>query len=58
MTTEIKYLTFKGIEKKEQILFKSFLNLAKNELEYQVVILKAGHGDDPDILILDELFMK
>ena len=56
MTTEIKYLTFKGIEKKEQILFKSFLNLAKNELEYQVVILKAGHGDDPDILILDESY--
>ena len=56
MTTQIKYLAFKGIEKKEQILFKSFLNLAKNELEYQVVILKSGHADDPDILILDESY--
>lgn len=56
MKTKIKYLAFKGIEKKEQILFKSFLNLAKNELEYQVVILKAGHEDEPDILILDESY--
>ena len=56
MATKIKYLAFKGIEKKEQILFKSFLNLAKNELDYQVVILKADHEDEPDILILDESF--
>ncbi len=56
MTTQIKYLAFKGIEKKEQILFKSFLNLAKNELEYKVVVLKAGHEDEPDILILDESY--
>lgn len=55
MSTETKYLIFKGIEKKEQILFKSFLNLAKNELEYQVVILKEGMQNDnkPDIVILD-----
>ena len=54
MTTEIKYLAFKGVDKKEQILFKSFLNLAKNELEYQVVILKQDHQDEPNILIVDE----
>lgn len=54
MTTQIKYLAFKGIEKKEQILFKSFLNLAKNELEYQVVVLKKNHDDEPDILILGD----
>jgi len=50
VTTQIKYLTFKGVEKKEQILFKSFLNLAKNELEYQVVMLKP----DQDNAIRDE----
>lgn len=53
MTTEIKHLVFKGIEKKEQILFKSFLNLAKNELTYQVVILKDGDDSEPDIAIVD-----
>ena len=58
MTAQIKYLEFKGIEKKEQILFKSFLNLAKNELSYQVVILKKDHagGDPADIVILDERY--
>jgi len=55
VTAEIKHLSFKGIEKKEQILFKSFLNLAKNELEYQVVILKDNDtsGRHPDIVIAD-----
>jgi len=55
VSTEIKHLVFKGIEKKEQILFKSFLNLAKNELEYQVVILKENSGSDesPEIVIAD-----
>ncbi|MEM7359305.1 MAG: hypothetical protein AAF431_09420 [Pseudomonadota bacterium] len=56
MSTQIKYLVFKGISKKEEILFKSFLNLAKNELPYQVVVLKANRVDqnDPDLVILDE----
>lgn len=55
MTSEIKYLVFKGIEKKEQILFKSFLNLSKNELAYQIIILKEGDtSESPDILIMDE----
>lgn len=55
MSADIKHLSFKGIEKKEQILFKSFLNLAKNELEYQVVILKDSDtsGQLPDIVIAD-----
>ncbi len=55
VTTEIKHLVFKGIDKKEQILFKSFLNLAKNELAYQVVVLRgnADTGESPDIVILD-----
>lgn len=58
MTIETKYLVFKGIDKKEQILFKSFLNLAKNELEYQVVILKEGkeHTEEPNIVILDAAY--
>jgi len=58
VTAEIKHLSFKGIEKKEQILFKSFLNLAKNELEYQVVILKDSDvsGQQPDIVIADSSY--
>ncbi|MBT8114361.1 MAG: hypothetical protein KJP04_03225 [Arenicella sp.] len=58
MTAQIKYLEFKGIDKKEQILFKSFLNLAKNELDYQVVVLKKGYPDKdaPDIVIADALY--
>lgn len=58
MTTEIKHLVFKGIEKKEQILFKSFLNLAKNELEYQVVILKENVDslENADIVIVDSSY--
>lgn len=59
VTAQIKYLVFKGIAKKEQILFKSFLNLAKNELPYQVVILKSKQLDpsDPDIVIMDETYV-
>lgn len=58
MTTETKYLAFKGIEKKEQILFKSFLNLAKNELEYQIIILKENSEsqESPDIVIVDSSY--
>jgi len=58
VTAEIKHLSFKGIEKKEQILFKSFLNLAKNELEYKVVILKESDtsGTQPDIVIADSTY--
>lgn len=56
-TTQIKNLVFKGIEKKEQILFKSFLNLAKNELTYQVVILKDSDSDaTPDFVMMDESY--
>jgi hypothetical protein len=56
---EIKYLVFKGIAKKEQILFKSFLNLAKNELPYRVVILKSKeiNSDEPNIVIMDEAYV-
>lgn len=55
LTSKIKYLLFKGLTKKEEILFKSFLNLAKNDLEYQIVVLKPSEvdADDPDILIVD-----
>ena len=58
MTAQIKYLEFKGIDKKEQILFKSFLNLAKNELDYQVVILKKDYpsNDEPDMVIVDDRY--
>ncbi len=56
MSTQIKYLAFKGIEKKEQILFKSFLNLAKNELAYQIVILKEKDEEQPDIVIMESGF--
>lgn len=56
MTVEIKHLAFKGIEKKEQILFKSFLNLAKHELDYQIVVLKDGvdSDSDPSVIIVDD----
>lgn len=56
MTVQIKYLVFRGISKKEEILFKSFLNLAKNDLDYKLVVLKSGQVDvdDPDIVIVDE----
>ncbi len=62
MHSKVKYLDFKGIDKKEQILFKSYLNLAKNELEYQVVILTGEARQDgeqstePDLLIVDANF--
>ena len=57
MNTQIKYIVFKGIDKKEEILFKSFLNLAKNELDYQVVVLKpSDQSQAPDFVIADESF--
>ncbi len=58
VTTQIKYLLFKGLAKKEEILFKSFLNLAKNDLDYQIVALKSSQveADDPDIVIVDETY--
>jgi len=54
MTEEIKHLAFKGIEKKEQIVLKSFLNLAKNELKYKISVLKGNDksGQEPEILIV------
>lgn len=53
MTEEIKHLAFKGIEKKEQIVLKSFLNLAKNELKYKIIVIKGNDksGQEPDVLI-------
>lgn len=59
MTVQIKYLVFKGIAKKERILFKSFLNLAKNELPYRIVILKSKQLDssEPEIVIMDETYV-
>jgi len=57
VTTQVKNLVFKGIEKKEQILFKSFLNLTKNELTYQVVILKDGDSAEaPDFVLKDDSY--
>ena len=58
VNTKIKYLGFKGVEKKEQILFKSYLNLAKNELDFQIVVLnsKAAIDDTPDLLITDSAY--
>jgi len=54
VTEEIKHLAFKGIEKKDQIVLKSFLNLAKNELTYKIVVLKGNDksGQEPDVLIV------
>jgi len=53
---EIKHLAFKGIEKKEQILFKSFLNLAKNELDYQIAVLKDSSDEEPAVIIADDSY--
>ena len=56
MTEINKYLCFKGIAKREEILFKSFLSLAKNDLPYKVIILKANEESEysPDIIIVDD----
>ena len=56
MTEETKYLIFKGIEKKEQIVLKSFLNLAKNELKYQIVVLKENADSEhkPNVMIVGD----
>jgi len=56
VTEEIKYLVFKGIEKKEQIVLKSFLNLAKNELKYQLIVLKENDssGNEPSVMIVGD----
>lgn len=58
MSQEIKYLQFRGIEKKEQIMFKSFLNLAKNELSYQLLISSEHDPDatEPSFIIRDERY--
>lgn len=56
MTDQIKYLSYKGIEKKDQIVFKSFLNLSQNELKFQVEILtpeQEEEGAEPDWVIRD-----
>lgn len=54
MTAEIKNLIFKGVPKKEEILFKSFLNLTKNDLSYQIDVIAEDTGKQLDIVILDE----
>ena len=58
MTDQIKYLVFKGTSKKEEILFKSFLNLAKNDLSYKLIVLKGEQlkTQKPDIVILDDSY--
>lgn len=58
MAVETKYLVFKGISKKEEILFRSYINLAKNELPYKVEVFKAdqAHSQAPDIIIADESY--
>ncbi len=58
MTSETKKIVFKGIEKKEQILFKSFLNLAKNDLVFDVEVIQDADASiaDADIVIADIAF--
>lgn len=55
MTSTTKKLVFKGIEKKEQILFKSFLNLVKNDLNYDVELIQDPDAplSDADLIIAD-----
>ncbi len=55
MSSDTKKLIFKGIEKKEQILFKSFLNLAKNDLNYDVELIQDPDASlaDADVAIVD-----
>ncbi len=55
MTAETKKIIFKGIQKKEQILFKSFLNLAKNDLSYDIEVVQDPDVplDAADIMIVD-----
>lgn len=55
MSSTTKKLIFKGLEKKEQILFKSFLNLAKNDLSYEVELIQDPDAplSDADLVIAD-----
>lgn len=52
MSAELKILKFVGVDKKEQVLLKSFLNLAKDELEYELQI-DESHAS-PDVVVMDE----
>ncbi len=58
MSGPIKKLVFKGLEKKEQILFKSFLNLAQNDLSYEVELIRDPDAsmEDVDIVIADAAY--
>mgnify|MGYP006897240310 CR=1 FL=1 len=55
MTDVVKKIVFRGLEKKEEILFKSFLNLVKNDLDYTVELIQDPDAllDDADIVIAD-----
>ena len=55
MTDLVKKIAFRGLEKKEEILFKSFLNLVKNDLDYAVELIQDPDSllDDADIVIAD-----
>ena len=52
MSAELKILKFVGVDKKEQVLLKSFLNLARDELEFDLQI-DENHAS-PDVIVIDE----
>ena len=55
MTDSSKTIIFRGLEKKEEILFKSFLNLVKNDLTCELELIKDPNAllDEADYLIAD-----
>jgi len=59
VSSTIKKLIFKGLEKKEQILFKSFLNLAKNDLVYEVELIQDPDAplSEADLVIADASYV-
>jgi len=59
VSSKAKKLIFKGLEKKEQILFKSFLNLVKNDLSYEVELIQDPDTplDEADLVIADTAYV-
>ena len=52
MSGKLKILKFVGVDKKEQVLLKSFLNLAKDELEFDLQIDE--NHQSPNVIVFDE----
>ena len=54
MSDESRVVVFRGIPKKEEILLRSFLNLARNDLAFTLVIEDDDGALTPDVIVIDE----